>query len=468
MDNHISPLTPQGESLYTLTRQFFPFVPTEEQNAVLADLCRFATDRSPGDVFVLNGFAGTGKTTLMGAFVNAVRRSGGKVILLAPTGRAAKVFSNSSSLTASTIHRRLFRPAENGGYTLALNRSEDTLFVVDEASLISDDRDLRCSLLQLLIRYVNQGSGCGLVLMGDTAQLPPVGQEQSMAMNVNRLVSLGLNPWHHVLSTPLRQAADSGILYNATLVRRFITGEERASELILEASRFPDEVTVVPGEELEDFYTSSLARAGHEGTIVITRSNWRANLINADIRRRILDAEEETGSGEQLLVTHNNYYWARHERNSLLANGDMCTVNWIGQTEERFGYRFADAELTFPGRSGPIGAKLLLSSLYLQGPSLSAREMTELHAKVMKSYEGDLTEKMRQADKDPYYNALQIKHAYCVTCHKAQGGQWRHVYIDMAGIRSDAFSEDFYRWLYTALTRSTERVFLINPTLPIK
>lgn len=468
MDNNISPLTPQGESLYALARQFFPFAPTGEQDTVLTDLCRFATDRDPGDVFVLNGFAGTGKTTLMGAFVSAVRRAGGKVVLLAPTGRAAKVFSNSSSLPAGTIHRRLFRPAENGGYMLAPNRSEDTLFVVDEASLISDSQDLRRSLLQLLVRYVNQGAGCGLVLMGDTAQLPPVGQDQSMAMNVNRLVSLGLTPWYHVLSTPLRQASDSGILYNATLVRRFITGEEHAPELTLEASRFPDEVTVVPGEELEDYYTSSLARVGHEGTIVITRSNWRANLINADIRRRILDAEEETGSGEQLLVTHNNYYWARRERNSLLANGDMCTVNWMGQTEERFGYRFADAELTFPGRPGPVAAKLLLSTLYLQGPSLPAREMAELHAKVMESYEGDLTEKMRQADEDPYYNALQIKHAYCVTCHKAQGGQWRHVYIDMAGIRSDAFGEDFYRWLYTALTRSTERVFLINPTLPVK
>lgn len=466
-DHELPPLTQQGQALYSLARQLFPFAPTDEQDEVLTDLCRFATDRLPRDVFVLNGFAGTGKTTLMGAYVNALRRAGAKVVLLAPTGRAAKVFSNSSTLPAGTIHRRLFRPTEQGGYTLAPNRSEDTLFVVDEASLIGDAPDLRRSLLQMLVRYVNQGSNCGLILMGDTAQLPPVGQEQSVAMNRDRLVSLGLAPWHHVLSTPLRQAAESGVLYNATLVRRFITGEPHPESLILEASRFPDDVTVVPGEELEDYYTSSLSRVGHDGTIVITRSNWRANLINNDIRVRILDTEEEIGSGEHILVTRNNYYWARQERNALLANGDMATVNWIGQAEERYGYRFADAELTFPGRQGPVAAKLMLSTLYTDTPNLSPRAMADFHGKVLYSYEGDLSEKMRQADNDPYYNALQVKHAYCVTCHKAQGGQWRHVYIDMAGIRTDAFGEDFYRWLYTALTRSTERVFLINPTLPV-
>lgn len=463
-------ITDSSGPLYNLARGIFPFTPSEEQDEVLHSLCRFAVSRGPRDVFVLNGFAGTGKTTLMGSWVNALRKMGAKVVLLAPTGRAAKVFSNFSSLQASTIHRRLFRPVADGGalrYAPAPNRNEDTIFVVDEASLIGDAKDMRKSLLQMLVRYVYSGAGCSLVLMGDTAQLPPVGQTDSVAMNVDRLRSLGLNPIYGILKTPLRQAAESGVLYNATLARKFITGETNEPELVLDAKNFPDDVTVVEGRDLEDFYTSSISKVGHDDTIVVTRSNWRANLINRDIRCRILYADEEIGRGEHVLVTHNNYFWARRERNPLLANGDMACLSWIGSVEERYGYRFADAELNFPGREGPIAAKLLLSTLELPGPALNALEMAQLHGRIMNSYEGDLTEKMRLADKDPYYNALQIKHSYCITCHKAQGGQWKHVYIDLAGIRPDAFGEDYYRWLYTALTRSTERVFLINPSVPV-
>lgn len=463
-------LTPQASLLAESVVGRLPYTPLPRQYELIRRLSTYAIMRRRNDVFVLNGYAGTGKSSLMGAYVNALADAGMKVVLLAPTGRAAKVFSTFAGLPASTIHRRLYRPCGQPGelrYAMAPNRGENIIFVVDEASMIADDYDERRSLLQQLVKYVYSGNGCGLILMGDTAQLPPVGQPESTAMNPERLVSLGLTPELFMLDKSVRQAALNGILANATMVRRFITGDAPVKNLRLVASAYPDEITVVPGDELEDYYTSSIARYGHENTIVITRSNWRANLINRDIRFRILDAEEEVGNGEKLLITRNNYFWARRERHTLIANGDMATVGWIGSEEEKYGYRFADAELTLPGRSEPLGVKLMLSTLDNDAASLSAAEMMGLYDKVVKSCEGELSERMRKANSDPYYNALQIKHAYCVTCHKAQGGQWREVYIDMAGIHTDDLGADFYRWLYTALTRSSGHVYLINPTLPV-
>lgn len=461
----------QAEGLAESILSLLPYSPLPDQLELIRQLSLFTFSRPENGVFVLNGFAGTGKSSLMGAFVHALHRTGMKVVLLAPTGRAAKVFSAFAGMPASTIHRRLYRPCGQPGetrYTLAPNRLEDAIFVVDEAAMISDDRDLRRSLLQQLIKYVYSGSGCTMILMGDTAQLPPVGQQKSTAMEPDRLVSLGLSPQTFLLDKPVRQAALNGILANATMVRKFITGQNEQKELVLSASPYPDEITVVPGMELEDYYTSSISRYGHENTIVITRSNWRANAINRDIRARILYAEEEIGSGEKLLITRNNYFWARGERHSLIANGDMATVNWIGSTEERFGLRFAEAELTFPSRKEPIGAKIMLSTLEASAPSLSLAEMSRFQNLVATTYPGELTEQLHKADEDPYYNALQVKHAYCITCHKAQGGQWHEVYIDMAGIRTDDIGPDFYRWLYTAITRSFGHVYLINPTIPVE
>lgn len=444
---------------------------TEGQQTALGKLARFTFSRPPRGVFVLNGFAGTGKTSLMGAYVRALGNLGLNTVLLAPTGRAAKVFTSFAGKEASTIHRRLYRPSGDPGsarYTLAPNRQADTLFIVDEASLIGDAPDLRHSLLQQLIRHVYSAPGCALVLMGDTAQLPPVGQRQSMAMNVERLRSLGLDPDWFTLHQPVRQAALSGILANATMVRKFITGERHPDKLCLNARDYSADVTVVSGDELEDRYTSSLSIAGHEGTIVLTRSNWRANMINRDIRFRILDAEGEIGSGERLLITRNNYYWARRERHPLLANGDMATVSWIGTAEEKYGYRFADAELLFQGRPDPVAAKLMLSTLDVDTPNIPQAKMVEFYCMLADSMDSAGSPgRLRLPDNNPYFNALQIKHAYCVTTHKAQGGQWRHVYIDMAGIHPDDFGQEFYRWLYTAMTRSTEHIYLINPTLPV-
>lgn len=469
-DYTLPPLTPQQNDLRLSVLGYMPFQLTSGQDMALSRLCQFTFERNPGDVFILNGYAGTGKTSLIGAYVRAMHSSGRKIVLLAPTGRAAKVFGNFASMPASTIHRRLYRPvtaAEGTRYTLAPNRSSNTIFIVDEASLIGDDSDIRKSLLQQLIRYVYSGEDCSLILIGDTAQLPPVGQDSSMAMKPDRLISLGLQPTSVLLSEPVRQARESGILVNATAVRRFITGEVHPKRLVLDAGNFPSEVTLVAGNELEDFYTSSISEVGHENTIVITRSNWRANMINRDIRFRILDAEEEIGNGEQILITRNNYFWARNSRNALLANGDMSTVLWIGSSEERYGLRFADAELMFPNRPDPVAAKIMLSTLEMQSANLPMSQLHQLYGLIMNEKEGDIGTRIKSMDNDPYYNALQVKHAYCVTCHKAQGGQWKHVYIDMAGISPQDFGPEFYRWLYTALTRATQRVFLINPTLPV-
>lgn len=458
------------EELYHEALLGLPFQLTMGQQTALDRLCRFTFDRKPHDVFVLNGYAGTGKTSLMGAYVRAMNKAKHRIVLLAPTGRAAKVFAGFAELPASTIHRRLYRPSTDGSamrYRLAPNRLTDAVFIVDEASLIGDGADLRSSLLMQLVRYVYSSPGCALVLMGDTAQLPPVGQPRSMAMQEDRLRSMGLNPLSVLLDEPVRQASQSGILVNATRVRRVITGETQAAEMLLSASQFPGEVTVVQGSELEDYYTSSIAEVGHEATTVITRSNWRANLINNEIRYRILDAEEEVGSGERIMITRNNYFWSADRRHPLLANGDMATVLWIGQTEEKYGLRFADAEVLLQGHQAPTAVKLMLSTLDMKSPNLSLREMDMLLNYIAGQDAGVPDIRVEIMDKNPYYNALQIKHAYCITCHKSQGGQWKHVYIDMAGINPDEAGEEFYRWLYTAMTRATERIFLLNPTLNI-
>lgn len=457
--------------LYTTALEQLPFRPLGMQSDVLRDMAEFAVNGSATDVFVLNGYAGTGKTSLVGALIKAMDKMKRRVVVLAPTGRSAQVASRMSSHAASTIHRRLYRPDFNDpsgrSYVIGSNDCRNTLFIVDEASLIADRGigDNR-SLLALLTHYVYSAPGCRMLLMGDEAQLPPVGQEQANAMNVERLKSLGLNPLPHILDVPMRQDSQSGIIHNATLMRHLLLHPEARIPAHIEARGF-DDVRVISGRELPDELSDSYAQVGQEETLIITRSNRRANDFNRAVRVQLLDAEEPLQRGDRLVITKNDYFWGKaNKAGSLIANGDMAQVNWTGHTEKMYGRWFTEVELALDdGRV--VNAKLMLRSLMTEGAGIPRSEMETFYNRLLSMQEGVFSEQVAGVLNDPYYNALQAKYAYCVTCHKAQGGEWKHVYIDMGGIDPQALGPDFYRWIYTAITRATERVYFINPTIPI-
>lgn len=448
-----------------------PFVPNTLQFALISALSAFITARGPRDVFVLNGYAGTGKTSVMGGIVRAMRGSNLRTVILAPTGRAAKVAASLSGARASTIHKRIFRgnsaDPSNTQFFLAENRDAETTFIIDEASLITDDASFGRSLLQQLTRHVYGAPGSAMILVGDTAQLPPVGMTDSPAMNPDRLKQIGLNPICFTLDVPVRQTAGSGILYNATIVRQFLFSGFPPENFSIRTSGFPD-VTVVSSSELADFLSDSWSQVGQEETLIVTRSNKRANNFNRAIRNMVMYAEEPLQQGDRIVISKNDYYWSRvNKLSNFIANGETALVTWVGKTEKAYGRWYVDVELELPDVDTPVAAKIMLRSLVAEGPSVPREEMERLYNRVMAEYEGEISHKIKGALEDPYYNALQAKYAYCVTCHKAQGGQWRHVYIDMGMIAPDAIGADFYRWLYTALTRATERVFLINPSVEI-
>lgn len=453
------------------------YEPLRGQILLVNALAAFTANRGPRDVFVINGYAGTGKTSIIGAFVKALKEVNIPVLVLAPTGRAAKVASRFAGFPASTIHKRIFHPDSNmpgSHYFLSPNLEKDTIFIADEASLITDNPYSGESLLQNLIRHVYSGEGCNLILVGDTAQLPPVGQSDSPAMNIERLRSIGLNPFHFTLDEVVRQSKQSGILQIADYIRH--KGEELAQKgaegvkiPTLRISEFND-ISVVDAMEFSDRLSESWDEVGMEDTIIITRSNKRAANFNKGIRTEIMYAEEPLESGDRLVISKNDYFWSRQNKlPQFLANGEIAVVEWVGKTEKKYGRYFTDVELTIPSEESRLSAKIHLRSLVSEGPSIPEEEMRKLYNRVLSEQEGDsLSSKIRAASADPWYNSLQAKYGYCVTCHKAQGGQWKHVYIDLGGIDTSALTVDFYRWFYTALTRATEKVFLINPTLPVK
>lgn len=456
----------QPEILSTLTLEELPFEPIMSQAMLVEALSAFMASSDPRGVFVLNGYAGTGKTSLTGAFIRALGRLRVPVVLLAPTGRAAKVASGFSGHKASTIHKRLYRgntvDPGNTTFFLAPNEQSDTLFIVDEASLISDSAGGGRSLLSHLIRHVYSAPGCRMLLIGDEAQLPPVGQTYGTAMNHDRLRALGLNPVGFTLDIPVRQAVESGIIHNATFMRQMLM-TPRGGEPELALSGFPD-VGAVSSADLADMLSDSWSSVGMEETLVITRSNKRANNINNAIRSQVMYAEDPLQRGDRIIISKNDYYWGkRNEMKTFIANGDMAEVTWIGKTEKAYGRYFCDVELRMVSDDIIVGAKLMLRSLASEGPSIPREEMERFYNRVLTSYDGALSEQIKGVMEDPYYNALQAKYAYCVTCHKAQGGQWKHVYIDMGSIPPDAIDSDFYRWIYTAITRATEKVYFINP-----
>ena len=458
--------------IVALTHNYLPYAPNAPQETLINALSAFVTGHGPRDVFVLNGYAGTGKTSIVGALVKAMKDAKLKSIILAPTGRAAKVASSYSNFPASTIHKRIYRgnsldPA-NTAFFLAENKDNDTIFLIDEASLIADDTsNANRSLLFQLIRHVYAAPGSAMILIGDTAQLPPVGQTESMAMKNERLKQMGLNPIKYSLSEPARQAKESGLLYNATVIRQFIFSRYPAEKFRLFAKSFPD-IQVIDNREFIDILSSSWAKVGIEETLIVTRSNRRANDINNAIRGQVRYAESPLEQGDRIVVAKNDYYWSKiNKLDNFIANGDIAEVIWVGKTEKRYGRWFVNVELEFPEQKEPLGAKIMLRSLATEGPSIPRDEMERFYNIVLSEYEGELSHKIKGAMEDPYYNALQVKYAYCLTCHKAQGGQWNHVYVDMGGIMAEALGNEFFRWLYTAVTRAKEKLFLINPTVRI-
>lgn len=455
-------------------KEFFPFQPTKEQDFVIKLLAAFLLSNNNDQLFLLRGYAGTGKTTLIGALVKALDSLKQKAVLLAPTGRAAKVFSAYANHPAFTIHKKIYRQKsfsnEAANFSIADNLSKHTLFLVDEASMISNEGlsgsmfGTGC-LLDDLVHYVYSGEGCRLLILGDSAQLPPVGEEQSPALSTLALEGYGLEVIDADLTQVVRQAESSGILWNATRLRQLLVQDDCYSLPKIRINGFPD-VKVVPGNELMEALESCYDTDGVEETIVVCRSNKRANIYNNGIRSRILWLEEELNNGDMLMIAKNNYFWTeKEEKMDFIANGELAVVQRVRRSRELYGFRFVDVTLTFPDQNDfELEANLLLDTLQSDAPALTRADADRLFNAVMEDY-ADIPlkrDRMKKLKADPYYNALQAKYAYAVTCHKAQGGQWKNVFLDQGYMSEEYLSPDYFRWLYTAFTRATGTLYLVN------
>lgn len=455
-------------------KENFPYQPTPEQENAIKLLSQFLCSPKADVAFLLRGYAGTGKTSLVGALVRTLDFLRQKVVLLAPTGRAAKVFSAYAGHPAFTIHKKIYREraylGEGGNFTLNDNLTTHTLYIVDEASMISNEGLSGVMfgtgrLLDDLVQFVYSGQGCRLLLMGDTAQLPPVGEELSPALYADALRGYGLEVVETDLTQVVRQEQQSGILWNATALRRLIAEEEWGVLPKIRISGFPD-VKLLPGNELIDTLSACYDRDGTDETIVVCRSNKRANIYNNGIRAQILWREEELESGDLLMVAKNNYYWTEKEKNlDFIANGETAVVRRVRRTAEMYGFRFADVLLSFPNwQDVELEVRLLLDTLHSDAPALSREESERLFQTVLEDY-ADIPlkrDRMKKMKADPYYNALQVKYAYAVTCHKAQGGQWKNVFLDQGYMSEEYLTPDYFRWLYTAFTRATDTLYLVN------
>ena len=459
------------ELKYRILQQF-GFVPTQEQNQAVDIFAHFLTDQTSHSVMILRGSAGTGKTSLSSAIVRTMKSLRQKVVLLAPTGRAAKVFSQNSGSPAYTIHRRIYREKSftgvDGSFNLNDNLYTDTLFMVDEASMIANmglgetNFGSGC-LLDDLVHFVYQGRNDRLMLIGDKAQLPPVGEEESPALWPSVLEGYGLKVYEYDLHEVLRQGMESGILYNATVIRQMITHDDVTQLPLIRFKGFAD-IVMVPGNELVESLANSYYQVGQDETIVITRSNKRANLYNNGIRNMVLDREEELSCGDMLMIVKNNYFWTDKEP-PFLANGDRAKVLRVRRHTELYGFHFATLLLQFPDYDNyELSATALLDTLHSEAAALTHEQQEQLFKKVEEDYQ-DIplkADRMKEIRKSPYYNALQVKYAYAITCHKAQGGQWAHVYIDQGYMTDEMITPDYIHWLYTAFTRATDKLFLVN------
>ena len=508
----------------------FGFTPTYDQQNALETFARFLADRSQNCVMVMRGSAGTGKTSLAGAMVRTFTRLGQKLLLMAPTGRAAKVFAMNSGHTAFTIHRKIYREKSYSGiggqFNLNDNMHKNTLFMIDEASMIGRGGGMTSDfgtgdLLSDLVQFVYNGQNCRMLLVGDCAQLPPVGEEEAPALHAEVLETMGLKVYECDLREVLRQSQDSGILVNATYIRSLTPapsprrGEaqlesdsglidsnmsesrlnssfsprrgkvQTASDSGLDFSEFScdnllkvglprirfkgfADIVMVPGDELVERISSSYADVGMDETMVVTRSNKRANVYNQGIRATVLDREDELCTGDLLMVVKNKYLdkpQGDHGQLAFIANGDRVKVQRVRNIRELFGFRFADVWLQFPDYDDfEMQQTVILDTLTTEAPALTHEQQEQLYEAVMEDY-ADIPlkrDRMAKLKQDEYFNALQIKYAYAVTCHKAQGGQWAHVYIDQGYMTDDMLTPDYIHWLYTAFTRATEKLFLVN------
>ena len=472
-----------NEELKYRILQNFGFEPTADQMYAVDLFARFMTDRDERAVMILRGSAGTGKTSLAGAIVRTMLELRQKVSLLAPTGRAAKVFSLNANQPAATIHRSIYREKAftglDGKFNLNVNLFHDRLFMVDEASMISLSSNNSTfgsgCLLDDLIQYVYNDRNCRMLLVGDKAQLPPIGEEESPALRADVLRAYGLTVYECDLNEVLRQSQDSGILYNATVIRQMITHDEVTQLPKIRFKGFAD-ISIVPGDELIERLASSYSEVGIDETMVITRSNKRANVFNQGIRNMVLGREEELTTGDMLMVVKNKYKNApsslpsEHGKEkqpalTFIANGDRAVVRRVRNLREFYGFRFADVSLEFPDYdNAEEDMTVILDALMTEASALTQEQNEQLFQRVLEDYE-DIplkADRMKKVREDEYYNALQVKFGYAITCHKAQGGQWAHIYLDQGYMTDEMLTPDYIHWLYTAFTRATEHLYLVN------
>ena len=479
----------------------FGFTPTHDQLNALETFACFLADREQNCVMVMRGSAGTGKTSLAGAMVRTFSRLGQKLLLMAPTGRAAKVFAMNSGHAAFTIHRKIYREKSYSGlggqFSLNENMHKNTLFMIDEASMIGRGGGMTSDfgtgdLLSDLVQFVYNGQNCRMLLVGDCAQLPPVSEEEAPALHAEVLEAMGLKVYECDLREVLRQSQDSGILANATYIRSLTPGPSpRRGEILLQSDSGLDfsefscdnllkvglprirfkgfaDIVMVPGDELVERISSSYTDVGMDETMVVTRSNKRANVYNQGIRATVLDREDELCTGDLLMVVKNKYLdkpQGDHGQLAFIANGDRVKVQRVRNIRELFGFRFANVWLQFPDYDDfEMLQTVILDTLTTEAPALTHEQQEQLYEAVMEDY-ADIPlkrDRMAKLKQDEYFNALQIKYAYAVTCHKAQGGQWAHVYLDQGYMTDDMLTPDYIHWLYTAFTRATEKLFLVN------
>ena len=451
----------------------FPHTPTKEQFELFCCLDTFLKSPAERSAFILKGYAGTGKTTVLGAVIKILGNYKLKSVLLAPTGRAAKVLSAYSGKPAQTIHKRIYWKRGNytaAKYELATNMHTQTLFIIDEASMIpgvnKDQAGMSSSLLDDLISYVYNKKGCRVLFLGDTAQLPPVGLTDSPALVAGYLEdNYNLDVSEFELTEVVRQDALSGILENSTQLRNLLLQDNFMTPQI-QTNGF-DDIFRIAGDRLEDELNDAYQQIGIEDTLVICRSNKSVNLFNQHIRSRILGFEEEINANDYIMVVRNNYFWLPAESElGFLANGDVARITRIKNIHDQYGFRFADADLEFRDYvSKPvISCRIMLDTLTLESPSLGSVASKQLYERIIDDYAGVKSKKERldKVKESPYYQALQIKFAYAVTCHKAQGGQWEAVFIDQGYINAEMLNNEFNRWLYTACTRAVKKLYLLN------
>jgi len=460
---------------YSHLQKKFPFQTTYNQDIFFQKIAIFLTDTHNDTIFVLKGYAGTGKTTVISTIVNSLLDINKKAVLLAPTGRAAKVISNYSNKPAFTIHKKIYFPKKNSGggvsFTLQPNKHKNTIFIVDEASMISDaNSDSKLyengSLLDDLISYVYSGTNCKMILLGDTAQLPPVNLDISPALDIDTL-SLHYNKEieHIELDEVMRQEENSGILYNATELRELLK-ESFITDFQFKVKKFKDIVRLTDGYDIQDAINSAYSNYSIEDTAFIVRSNKRANQYNEQIRTKILDKESELSTGDFLMVVKNNYFWLKDsDEAGFIANGDIIEVLEIFKIVELYSFKFAKVKIRmidYPNQK-PFETVLLLDTIKSESPSLTYEESNRLYEEVMKDYENETTKykKFQKVKENEYFNGLQVKFSYAITCHKSQGGQWNTVFIEQPYL-PNGIDRDYIRWLYTAMTRAKNKLYLIG------